>query len=545
MVNSEGMRCFPLVRSRERHWLKTGAVLMVLGWVLCQCSLNFEDPAQEARDKLAKVVPTRFELLVGRWIGDSTYTADDTRATGLGHAPVRLELFPDTSYAQSDSGKSAFPSQRAQGVYFLHADTLILVPLSAAPDTFIVHMRFLGNYLEMVRVSDQRYTFFHKVKPRGGEELDSLLTDSLWSLRGQRVAPGTYRSEPLTRDFSYLRFHGDSLFADRRVNGVIRLDSGPLVRDGRQLSWEATGGKREFLADMTFPDSLRLWPLHGGLPDSGWSDWVRVGARHSRDIDMRRAIGHLRGDSLRDTARGFEYHYGRYYDWNLGEDHTVRVETNMAGVPLWTSWSLDSGFLSLAATGRPPQRMRVDTAGGRLHFRIDTGAYFPARTVYSATLVAGDFAAKPLDRFQKASYLILKTGSDSLAYFFNASNQGDRYEIDAGPTAASRWAGFVLPRAQETFQSGQEGFFLAFSDSTRAHGRFTCRSRAARALAIRQTSSDPLFAAGFIQGACVIQQADSAFADSAFADSVFAIEGSFKILRADRGGFANPGWSLR
>jgi hypothetical protein len=540
MVKSEGMRFLPLLPSRARRWPLSGILRLLLGWVLCQCSLNFEDPAQEARDKLAKVVPTRMDLMVGRWIGDSTYTADDTRATGLGQAPVRLEILPDTSYDQSDTGKSAFPAARAQGVFYLHVDTLILFPLSASPDTFIVHLRFLGNYLEMVRVSEQRYTFFHKLKPPTEAGLDSLLADSLWSLRGQRVAPGIYRSETLTRDFSYLRFHGDSLFADRRTNGVIRLDSGPLARDGRRLTWKASGGQREFFAEMIAPDSLRLWPLNGGVPDSGWADWVRVGSRDSRDIDMRRAIGHVRGDSLQDTAHGFEYHYGRYYDWILGEDHTVKVETNMAGVPLWTSWSLDSGFLSLAETGRPAQRMRVDTTGGRLHFRIDTGGFFPPLTVYSATLVAGDFAAKPLDRFLKASYLTLKAGGDSLAYYFNASNQGDRFELNAGATATSLWAGFVLPKAQETFQSGQDGFFLAFSDSTRALGRFTCRSRPNRALVIRQTGTDPLFTAGSIQGACEIQRADSAFVDS-----TLAIEGNFKILRADRGGFANPGWLLR
>jgi hypothetical protein len=539
MVKSEGMRSNSLVRSRGRHSPLSGALRLLLAGALCQCSLSLEDPAQEAKDKLAKVVPTRMDLLVGRWIGDSTYTADDTRATRLGQARVQLEILPDTSYAQTDTGKSAFPSPGAQGLFYLHVDTLILFPLSAAPDTFIVHLRFLGNYLEMVRVSEQRFTFFHKLKPRGGQEMDSLLADSLWSLRGERIAPGIYHSEPLTRDFAYLRFRGDSMFSDRRVNGVIRTDSGPLERDGSRWTWKAAGGEREFLAEMPSPDTLRLWPSTGGRTDSGWSDWVRAGSRHPRDIDMRRAIGYLRGDSLKDDARALEYHYGRYYDWILGEDHSVRVETNMAGVPEWTTWTLDSGFLSLAETGRPAQRMRVDTTGGRLRFRIDTGAYFPARTVYSASLVAGDFAARPLDRFEKASYLLLKTGGDSLFYFFGASNQGNRFEIYAGPTAASLWAGFVLPKAQETFQSGQEGFYLAFRDSTRALGRFTCRSRAGRELAIRQTGTDPLFAAGFIQGACEIQTADSAFADSAL-----AIEGRFKILRAERGGFTNPGWSL-
>ncbi len=479
------------------------------------------------------------ELLVGRWVADSTYTADDTRATGLGQTPVQLEILPDTSYGSSDTGRLAFPAARSQGVFHLDADTLILFPVSAPPDTFIVHMRFLGNYLEMMRVSEQRFTFFHKLKPRGGHEVDSLLADSLWSLRGHRLSPGIYQSEPLTREFSYLRFRGDSMFSDVRINGVIRTDSGPLSRDGNNWSWNAEGGKREFLADMPAPDSLRLWPLIGGRPDSGWSDWCRASAHHPRDVDMRPAIGHLRGDSLKDGTQAFLYHYGRYYDWVLGEDHSVRVETNMAGVPMWNSWTLDSGYVSFAEAGRPGQRMRLDTTAGRLRLRIDSGNYFPPQTAYSATLVTGDFAANPLERFRNASYLMLKSGGDSLFYFFNSSNQGDRFEIYSGPATASLWAGFVLPKARETFQSSQEGFYLAFNDSTRGLGRFTCRSRPDKDLAIRQTGSDPLLAVGFLQGTCQIQRADSAFSDSAF-----AIEGHFRFQRADRRGFANPGWSL-
>jgi hypothetical protein len=539
MVKSEGMRSRSPARSRGPLIAVSGAFRLLLGWTLCQCSLSLEDPAQEAKDKLAKVIPTSMELMVGRWVGDSTYTADDTRATNLGGSPVLLDILPDTSYAQSDSLRAAFPGARAEGLFYLHVDTLILFPQSAGPDTFIVRLRFLGNYLELVRASEQRFTFFHKLKPPGDHALDSLLADSLWALRGHRVAPGIYRSEALTRDFAYLAFRGDSMFSDLRRNGVVRTDSGPLARDGRQWTWKAAGGTRVFAADMPSPDSLRLWPLTAGIPDSGYYDYVRRPARDARDVDMRPLLGHLRGDSLRQPFSALDYHYGRYYDWILGEDHSVRVETNIPGLPAWSAWTLDSGFVSLSETGKPGQRMRVDTAGGRVRLSMDTGAYFPPRTTYVATQVAGDFADKPLDRFDDASYLELKAGNGSRSYFFSESYAKDRFEIYAGETAGAPWAGFVLPKSLETFQSGQDGFYLAFTDSTRSLGRFTCRSRPYRNLAIRQTGSDPRFAAGFIQGTCEIQKADSAFADSAL-----AIEGTFKLFRVDRGGFRNPGWSL-
>ncbi|MBW8890086.1 MAG: hypothetical protein JF616_20215 [Fibrobacteres bacterium] len=508
-------------------------------WSLCQCSLSLEDPAQEAKDKLAKVIPTSMDLMIGRWIGDSTYTADDTRATRLGKGQVRLEILSDTSFTQSDTGKSAFPEPGSEGVFYLHIDTLILFPMSAPPDTFVVHLRFLGNYLEIFRVSEQRYTFFHKVKPPGPQDQDSLLADSLWALRGHRAAPGIYQKEALVRDFAYLSFRSDSMFSDQRNNGVVRTDSGPLARDGRHWTWKAGGGSREFLADFPSPDSLRLWPFDDSIPDSGFYDYVRASRHDARDIDMRRLLGHLRGDTLKAGAGSLEYHYGRYYDWILGVDHSAKVETNIDGVPHWSSWTLDSGFLALAEAGHPAQRMRVDTAGGRVHLLMDTGAYFPAPSVYAATLVQGDFTANPLARFDKASYFELKIGGDSLFYFFSESNQRDRFEIYAGPSETSPWMGFALPKAQETFQSGQAGFYLALNDSTRSLGRFTCRSRPDQNLAIRQTAADPLFAEGFIQGDCAIQKADSAFSDSSL-----SIEGSFKMLRIDRGGFQNKGWNL-
>jgi hypothetical protein len=402
-------------------------------------------------------------------------------------------------------------------------------------------MRFLGNYLELLRVSEQRFTFFHKLKPPDPHREDSLLADSLWALRGHRSAPGSYTREALVKDFAYLFFRGDSLFSDTRNNGLVTTDSGPLTRDGRNWIWKAGGGQREFLADMLSADSLRLWPLSGGRTDSGFYDYVRATRHDARDIDMRPLLGHLRGDSLNAGSNLSGYHYGRYYDWILGADHSAQVETNIEGVPNWTTWSLDSGFLSLsvAAAGRPAQRMRVDTAGGRVHLLIDTGAYFPAHSVYAATRTAGDFAGHPLDRFDNASYLELKIGGDSSFYFFSESNDKDRFEIFSGASEKSLWAGLVLPKTQETFQSGQDGFYLAFNDSTPALGRFTCRSRPSRNLAIRQTGATTRFTAGSVQGSCVIQKADSAFSDSSL-----AIEGAFRMFRNERGGFNNPGWSL-
>jgi hypothetical protein len=452
-----------------------------------------------------------------------------------------LEILADTTYAQVDTTGRAFPQRKAEGVYYLSGDTLIVFPLAAPPDTFTVRIRFTGNYLELIRAADQRYTYYHKITPQDSVRADSLLGDSLWRLVSRRVDPGIAFSEPNLVDFTYARFSGDSMYTDVRRNGIIRTDSGRLSKRDSLWTWKAAGGEKAFIADLVHVDTLRLWTLTEGRPDSGFQVFERAFAHHSRDIDMRRLIGRLRSDSLVLPFQVTDYHYGRYYDWILGEDHKVSVETNITGLPMWTSWTLDSGYLALSSPQKPKLRMRVDTAGTLVRLRPDSSAFFPLNAVINQTLVDGSrFAAHPLERFQQASYLHLYIGSDTMAYYFAASNLKDRFEIAGSPATGGLWAGFLLGKTQETFQSSQPDFYLAFEARAPGLGKFTCRSRPHKDLVIRQTvSADPLMATGLIQGACEIQRADTAFTDS-----TLNLEGAFRIKRKYLGGFVGNIWNL-
>lgn len=481
--------------------------------------------------------------MIGRWVADSTYNSEDTRAVGLSGFGVMLEILSDTTFSQLDTTGHAFPLRKAEGVYYLNGDTLIVFPLAADPDTFTVRLRFLGNYLELARAADQRYTFFHKIKARDSILTDSLLGDSLWRMLGRRLDPGIVFPEANVVNFSYLRFSGDSIYSDVRVNGVVRLDSGKVVKRDSLWTWQAAGGERRFIADLVKADTLRLWPLTEGRPDSGYSSYKRVFAHHHYDIDMRRLLGHLRCDSLTFSnpfIQPQDYHYGRYYDWILGEDHKATVATNMPDVPMWSSWTLDSGYLALTAPGKGKLRMRVDTSFGRVKLTPDSSAMFPAQSFINQTLVNGSrFAANPLERFSQASFMHIVLAGDTTAYYFDANNQKERFETSTG--ASAMWSVFMLGKTQETFQSSQPDFFLAFEARTPRLGKFQCRSRPYKDLVIRQTvSSDPLMASGLIQGACEIQRADSVFTDS-----TMDLTGSFRIKRKFSGSFRSPIWGLQ
>ncbi len=478
--------------------------------------------------------------LVGRWKADSTFSVDDTRATGLGNQDILMEVFADTTYSQRDSSGLAFKG-RSDGVYHLSADTLIVFPAAAQPDTFMVKLRFLGNYLELDHPADQRFLFFHKIKPPDSATQQVMLKDSLWRLEGRRVDPGIFQAEPQVRNFSYLRFSGDSMRSDTRVNGIPGADSGRLEKIGSNWTWKAAGGTRSFIADLVGEDSLRMWPLAQGRPDSGYRLYVRTGRLHGFDVDVRPLLGHMRSDSLVTRDGTLEYHYGRYYDWTFGEDHRVSVETNMTGVPLFQTWSLDSGFVFLQAPGAGAARFRLDTSGHAVTLTADSGQIFGEKSAFHQTKVdASLFRDKPLERFQSQSYFQAVVSGDTGDYFFHANSNGDRFEIASQDSGAADWVSLIVNKAQETLQSSQPGFLFALQGRNPRLGRFTCKSSPAIDMVIRLTgSADPLMAQGLVQGGCVIRSADSAFTDS-----TLDLEGIFRLKRKTTGNFASPLWSL-
>jgi hypothetical protein len=514
-----------------------------LGLFLCGCSLSLENPEQDAKNKVAKPVPTTMEALVGRWKADSTYTVDDTRALVIKQEPVWLEIFADTSYSRSDTSRLAFDGS-SDGACYRSGDTLITFPTnsSSSPDTFLVRLSFLGNYLQLHHLADQRFTFFHKIKPRDSAAQSALLRDSLWRMQGRRLEPGLFKAETYKEDFAYLRFSGDSMYADVRRNGVARFDSGILARSGSKWTWKAASGDREFLADLVKDDSLRLWPLTGGRPDSGYIVYVRASRRHPLDVDMRPLLGHMRCDSIFYPLVHVENHYGRYYDWTLTEDHKVAVETNMPDVPRFASWTLDSGTVAMDGPGIDRVRFTVASGEGPGVLMAQGDNFFGNGTrIFQTKVDPARFAADPLERFETASYLRLVVAGDTLDYFFNGNNLNERFDIARIVSDSVYWSAITLSKDRETFQSSQPGFFFAFQARNAALGRYACRSRPEKDLVIRQAASgNPLMAQGQVQGACQVLNAETPTADT-----VLTVEGSFRLKRRSYGSLASHAWTYQ
>jgi hypothetical protein len=149
-------------------------------------------------------------------------------------------------------------------------------------------------------------------------------------------------------------------------------------------------------------------------------------------------------------------------------------------------------------------------------------------------------ADHPLERFDRAAFLRLVAGSDTLAYyFFNASNRRspEEHEIARVEGADTLWAIWRLAASQETYASSQSGFLLAFQGRNAALGRFTCRSAPELDLALRASlAGDPDLAQGTVQGSCRI-----AFAEKAPADSILPVTGTFRSRRKGAA-VASPLW---
>lgn len=502
----------------------------------------------EARKKLAKLVEPTWELLEGRWLGDSTYTIFDEESASL-KGRLILDVFPDSSVSVFDSTGLVFPGS-FQAPVRLSGDTLRLAAGrgNARPDTLAVKLRFLGNWLELDRISEQRFVHFHKSKPFDSLARKALLDSGIWMRRLQRIAYDTSRKDALRKDFDYLVFSGDSLLRDTRRDGLSGVEAGPLDPDGRRFAWSLPGGSRTLQLDLYHADSLRMWPITDGRADSGYSLYVREKARHPFDLDMTAFLepGQLRTDTVRTASGAIDNHYGRYYDLVLGADHSVRTLTNMAAMPRFEAWSIDSGYLWLEGDSAARTRFRVDKPSPRsLILRSDSGHAFARPTDLQQTLVNGSrYADHPLERFDQAAYLHVVAGPDTLAFYFQPAfkrNAHEEFEIaryDGGDGGDTLWAAWRLD-GSETYGSSQADFLFAFQGRTAALGRFTCRSAPDLDLAIRTLAGgDPSLVQGLVQGSCRIIASEAAPADTAL-----AITGEFRAKRRS-GSLASPLWSL-
>lgn len=526
------------------RWRWAPWALVALG--LCRCSLSLENPEEDAKKKLQKIFPTSMQALDGQWIADSTYTLLDTRATRL-DAGLRLEFFPDSSLKAVDDSRLVFPVPLASRLSLLGDTLVVMRPSGGGIDSFVVKLRFLGNYLELINLAEQRFTYFHKHKRPDTTAWRVLLADSLWRLQGLRTAPDTFLAETFQRDFTYLHFSGDSLYWDERRNGVARLRAGPLRFSGRSWSWILPDGELEFQGDLIQADSLRIWPRHEKGLDSGYQLFRRTGKIHPLDPDLDGYLDYWRSDSLNGAAFGrMENHYGRFYDLVLGRDHGVKVLTNMAWMPRFQSWSIDSGTLVLDSAGAPrtrPARFKVEKRGPNT-WRLagDSSWAFPRGiSLYQTRVDGSNFSKEPLTRFDQASYVQLLSGTDSLFFYYwsnyrQATLQEHEIARAAGPDTL--WLAMRINPSAETFLSSQAGFLFAFQGKTASGARYTCKAVPERDLTLRSTPGpDPLMAQGIIQGSCRVAPA------GAMPESTLAVTGTFKLRRKPEGNLGAPFWN--
>lgn len=520
----------------------SAAVCLLSG--LAGCSLSLEDPEVDARKKLAKLVDSNWDLLEGRWLGDSTYTIFDTRASALAGALV-MDFFPDTTVWARDTSRQIFPGiLSARGHLLDESLRLDPAPLGGEPDTFAVRMRFLGNWLELDRQKDQRFIHLHKVKPFDSLVQAALLDSGIWLRLRHRISHDTTSIEALRSDFEYLRFSGDSLYRDSRRNGLARIAAGPLGKNGRRWLWSPATGARTLHLDLFHADSLRFWTFESGRPDSGYYQFTRVKTEHGSDLNMTPYLGELRTDTVRTSSTAFENHFGRFYDLVLGRDHGVTPLTNMPDMPRFSKWSMDSGFLWMEGAGIARTRFSVQkTSPLTLKLVSDSGHGFPVPTTLIQTLVdSARIAANPLERFERAGYMHIEIGADTLAYHFLSNSGGtspEEHEIARIAAGDTLWAAWRINPSLETFGSSQGGFFFAFTGITADLGRFTCRSSPTLDLALRTTASaDPSLAKGLVQGRCRIITSQKPAADS-----TLSITGQYQSRRRN-GRPVAPLWSL-
>jgi hypothetical protein len=531
MIKWEGMRFNPFPHLK-RESLLVGSLFCLY---LCHCSLSIENPEEDARKKLAKVIPTTMANLEGRWDPDSTFTVDDTKATALNLSGIQLEFYPDSSMIALDTSNTSFQG-KVKGRVLLAGDTLFVRPsranASAPTDTFIVKMRFLGNYLELIHPLDQRFTFFHKHKYLDSAQQDSLLNDSLWLLKSRWISLDSQRIEPFRKDFTYLRFASNSLKRDSHKNGIFRLDSGSLVKQGKVWAWTTPLGSQELQLDMINRDTLKLWPLIAGKADSGFELYTRVSQPHPLDLDIRRILGHLRSDSIRGLISPITNHFGRFYDLEFHENHSIVTETNMNSMPQFKSWTLDSGLLWLEGESDLKVQFKIDTTKPNvLKLVTDSAKFFTSKTeIFTTKVDASKYAINPLERFPTASYTHIQIGMDTLKFYFLA-NYGkgfpEDFEILHLDASDSTWLTFRSMPMQESYPNGQPEFRFLMEGKTLSLGRFLCRSLPSNSMVVRlNLKADQANAEGRLQGVCHILKSGIAQADSNL-----VLDGTFRIQR--------------
>ena len=516
---------------------------------ISHCSLNLDDPESNARKAIHATIPSSKAVLLGEWLGDSTYTLKDSEAQKLGEKNgVTMEFYPDGVARIEDSLHRVF-TQSDHSLSELKGDTLWLTSKSSTPTIkkYLLKFSFLGNYLEVFDPIAIRYTYFHKYKTPELATWKNLLPDTLWELKGYRSAGDTLKPETFQNAFAYLQFTSDTLSWENTMRGLSKINKGRWSFKGDTLNW--TFGSNRFLMQCLRPDSLRLWPIHGGKLDTGFYAFRKVSKKQMNYRDMNTLPGYWRMDSIVLGNNLLYGHYGQYCDFSFNTEHHVSLLTNMqARLPHYQDWDSDSGFFWLLAkdttiNSSATFSLKQETYtvnDSVLKFSMNSINGYPQIVFYCTHADSSLIAKDPLNRFNTSPFVQMYAGQDTFSFYFNPVRHVDtleHYEIAQWGTDTT-WIISNIKTNQENFNSGQSGFKLMFNAKEKDGKKVRWQNLSNQDLVIRITNNpQSTILNGLIQG--FMQEH---WLDSSHADTLRTVTGVFRFVRKKSAELTSPLW---
>jgi hypothetical protein len=312
------------------------------------------------------------------------------------------------------------------------------------------------------------------------------------------------------------------------------------------LAEQGSGSAPAYWVQWLHADSLRLWPLHQGRPDSGFVVFARRQAPHPFDLNCASLMRYWRGDSAYSDSALRRFHFDEFFDLALDGTHRVTLASNSPDFRRYQNWDIDSGRLVLI-DGAARHAFTLRNSPAASLSLTQSGNPAPLRLYFSAADSAA-IGANAMSRFPNAPYLRTWIAGDTSLYhrswnYRGLQNQPEQFESFGIFGSDSLWQIVALPRGAETYFPSVAGFRFGLEGKNAALGRFVCFADAAYSFALRLTaSSDPGLSPGNFQGTCKIRSAQIAGGISS--DSTLALAGDFRLKRASSGSLRSPLWNL-
>jgi hypothetical protein len=506
--------------------------LLLMG--LASCTLRLEDPEADLRGKLGQGEGIDSSRIVGRFLGDSTYSLNDENATSLS-GKTQIEFYPDGTFQVYDLTSLSFPSGNV-GTFYTRSDTLHLN--GTRKTLFIGDLSFLDHYLALYEPARLRFSFYHRKPTFTDSAWSDYLQGSRWHFAASRENLSSLRIIPTRASFSYWIFRGDSLLKETNTQGTRTLQSHSLSHEGNQFVSDTA-----YILEPLHRDTLRVWNISGGIPQTDFSIYVRKTKRLPFDFALNPFFGSFTADQAKRGAEPIRFHYGEFADFNFSSDHSLTLSTGSQTQtwPVYNRWSLDSGFFILAS----PQfqhRYRIEPAAiiqdSALKISHESADSLVLKTITGAPadqpsewilkrINPETLANDPFSRHPTTGYLQLVEDFEDpvspfatthvYAYASGTRRLGNTYRWEAlyRKESDSLWFALHLPGNAEIYASSASGFRFTYQGQREELGKFVCSSEAATPLTYRRsnpTNDHPW--KGTLQGQCRITQSEKSPTDS-------------------------------